>query len=89
MEEQKEDEGNTGGEKSKTATDKECVKIALESLFSEQSQEGSEHQLNVEEIPERIRPLLLDKWTRLRSNLDSSRPHEPDDPSNRNAGKEI
>ena len=59
--------------------DEESVKLALASLFSEPGLQGevdeeNEAQLNVEDIPENVRPILLDKWRRLRSKLDFSRP---------------
>ena len=72
------------------ASEQESVKLALASLFSESSLPGgstdtTEGNLNVEDIPEKIRPILLDKWQRLRSNLDSSKPREPGQPA-KNAG---
>ena len=71
-------------------SEEESVKLALASLFSDPNLQGGssdadEGNLNVEDIPEKIRPILLDKWKRLRSNLDSSRPREPGEPA-RNAG---
>ena len=60
-------------------TDEESVKLALASLFSDPGLQGdveeeNETQINVEDIPERVRPILLDKWRRLRSKLDFSKP---------------
>ena len=71
-------------------SEEESVKLALASLFSDPNLQGgssdaNEGSLNVEDIPEKVRPILLDKWKRLRSNLDSSRPREPGEPA-RNAG---
>ena len=69
-------EQRTGEE---TTTDEESVKLALASLFSDPGLQGdveeeNETQINVEDIPERVRPILLDKWRRLRSKLDFSKP---------------
>ena len=62
-------------------SEQESVKLALASLFSDPTLQGgsgdtAEGHLNVEDIPEKIRPILLEKWQRLRSNLDSSRHRE-------------
>ena len=78
--------------KNTTSTDDENVKLALASFFSDPRLQGevdddSQNQLNVEDIPERVRPILLDKWRRLRSNLDSSRPRGATDPNRGSAGK--
>ena len=73
---EQEPEQRTGEE---TTTDEESVKLALASLFSDPGLQGdveeeNETQINVEDIPERVRPILLDKWRRLRSKLDFSKP---------------
>ena len=65
-------------QKNNTPTDDEGVKLALASFFSDSRLQGevdddSQNQLTVEDIPERVRPILLEKWRRLRSSLDSSR----------------
>ena len=73
-------------------SDDENVKLALASFFSDPQLQGEvdddrQNRLNVEDIPERVRPILLDKWRRLRSNLDSSRSRGPVDPNRGGAGR--
>ena len=73
------------------ATDDENVKLALASLFSVPScQTGGDgdggESFDVEDIPEKVRPILLEKWKRLRSDLDSSKPRGATDPIRDNAG---
>ena len=75
----------------KMATDDENVKLALASLFSAPSiQSGGDgdvgESLDVEDIPEKVRPILLEKWKRLRFDLDSSKPRGATDPIRGNAG---
>jgi len=82
-------EENKGEERT---TDEESVKLALATLFSDPGLQGeddgeNETQLNVEDIPERVRPILLDKWRRLRSKLDFSKPSVQGDPLRGNTGK--
>ena len=77
-------------EEGEMTAEQESVKLALASLFSDsslqdKSGEGAEGHLNVEDIPEKIRPILLEQWKRLRSKLDSSKPRELGEPS-KNAG---
>ena len=72
-------------------SDNESVKIALESLFSdpvleEDRDPGCDKKLNIDDIPETVRPILLDKWQRLRSKLDHARPHGSGSSSARNEG---
>ena len=86
---EQEPEQNKGEE---TTTDEESVKLALASLFSDPGLQGEADeenvtQLNVEDIPERVRPILLDKWRRLRSKLDFSRPSVQGEHLKGNAGK--
>ena len=75
-------------------SNEESVKLALASLFSEPGLQGevneeNEAQLNVEDIPENVRPILLDKWRRLRSKLDFSRPSVQGEHPKGNAGKYL
>ena len=74
----------------KMATDDESVKLALASLFSVPScqtgGDGGGESFDVEDIPEKVRPILLEKWKRLRSDLDSSKPRGATDPKRGNAG---
>ena len=72
-------------------SDNESVKIALESLFSdpvleEGLDQGCDKKLNIDDIPETVRPILLDKWQRLRSKLDHARPRGSGSSSARNEG---
>ena len=57
--------------------DETSTEAALRSLLGEPD-------LN---IPVEVRPVVLEKWRRLRSNLDSSRPRKPGDPNRIDAGK--
>ena len=73
-------------------SDNEGVKMALESLFSDPVLEegldpGCDKKLNIDDIPETVRPILLDKWQRLRSKLDHARPRGSGSSSARNEGK--
>ena len=73
-------------------SDNEGVKMALESLFSDPVLEegldpGCDKKLNIDDIPETVRPILLDKWQRLRSKLDHARPRASGSSSARNEGK--
>ena len=70
----------------------ESVKLALASFFSDSPLHGEavdygQNQLIVEDIPERVRPILLEKWRLLRSNLDSSQSRRRADPTKGDAGK--
>ena len=91
IERQSEEHGSERSEvEGEMTTEQESVKLALASLFSDStlqggSGEGTEGSLNVEDIPEKIRPMLLEQWKRLRSKLDSSKPRELGEPA-KNAG---
>ena len=77
------------GQSENEPRDDENVKKALESLFSDSSHGDSSKdipQINVEDIPENVRHILVDKWRKLRFDLDSSRPRAPADPHRGNTG---
>ena len=74
----------------KIATDDENIKLALASFFYAPSAQGDGDvggsPFNIEDIPEKVRPILLEKWKRLRSDLDSSKPRGTTDPKREDAG---